>query len=161
VAGAAIPCDGTGQDGETQAGVSVSPRFSDNQDGTILDNLTGLIWLKDASCVAPGTWISAIHAATALASGACGLSDGSVAGDWRLPNVKELQSLLDYGQANPALPVDQPFDGYVRGDFWSSTSYPYGPGYAWWVRFDNGNVRYESKTAHCCYALPVRGGSEP
>ena len=38
-----IDCAGTGQDGEYQAGVSVDPRFTDNGDGTVTDNLTGLI----------------------------------------------------------------------------------------------------------------------
>jgi len=45
-----IDCVGTGQDGEYQGGVSVDPRFTDNGDGTVTDNLTGLIWLKDANC---------------------------------------------------------------------------------------------------------------
>ena len=41
--GYAIDCAGTGQDGEYQKGVSVSPRFTDNAEGTVKDNLTGLI----------------------------------------------------------------------------------------------------------------------
>ena len=49
--GVVIACDNTGQDGETQAGVAwPSPRFIDNRDGTVSDELTGLIWLKDANC---------------------------------------------------------------------------------------------------------------
>ena len=38
-----------------------------------------------------------------LKSGQCGLTDGSVAGNWRLPNVKELQSLIDFAYSKPAL----------------------------------------------------------
>ena len=49
--GAVVPCAGTGQDGEIKAGVAwPSPRFTDNSNGTVTDNLTGLIWLKNANC---------------------------------------------------------------------------------------------------------------
>ena len=49
--GIVIPCAGSGQDGELQKGVAwPNPRFTDNGDGTVTDNLTGLIWLKHASC---------------------------------------------------------------------------------------------------------------
>ncbi len=42
----------TGDDGDYQAGVPVpNPRFTDNGDGTVTDNLTGLTWLKNASCL--------------------------------------------------------------------------------------------------------------
>ena len=47
-----IPCAGTGQDGEIQAGVAwPNPRFTDNGNGTVTDNLTGLMWTKDANPV--------------------------------------------------------------------------------------------------------------
>ena len=45
-AGDPIDCAGTGQDGEHQAGISLRPRFTDHGDGTVTDNLTGLIWMK-------------------------------------------------------------------------------------------------------------------
>ena len=48
--GVSRPCTGTGEDGEHQKGVAwPNPRFTDNGDGTVTDNLTGLIWLKDAN----------------------------------------------------------------------------------------------------------------
>ncbi len=63
-----IPCAGTGQDGEFQKGaVSPVPRFTDNLNGTITDNLTGLIWLKDANCFGPLEWRTAIDRANGLA----------------------------------------------------------------------------------------------
>jgi hypothetical protein len=66
-----ILCDGTGQDGDLQAGVPFrSPRFTDRRNGTVRDNLTGLIWLKQAGCF-PGdgnglTWEGALQAANTL-----------------------------------------------------------------------------------------------
>lgn len=71
-------------------------------DGTIRDNETGLIWLKDASCSALlGTnpegradWDTANSAAADLADGTCGLTDGSEAGDWRLPAKEEWEGYM-------------------------------------------------------------------
>ena len=48
--GNVIPCPGTGQDGEIQAGVAwPSPRFNDNGNGTVTDKLTGLMWTQNAN----------------------------------------------------------------------------------------------------------------
>jgi hypothetical protein len=122
-----ISCVGTGQDGATQAGVSwPTPRFTDNNNGRVTDNLTGLIWLKDAWCLPPQTFTAAITTIKALHSGQCGLTDNSVAGNWGLPNVHELESLLDLGQVNPTLPSGNPFR--AGGYYWASTTdsgYPY------------------------------------
>jgi len=93
-----------GDDAALQAGVPFpTPRFTDQRNGTVKDNLTGLLWLKNAACLGPLLWKPAIAAANQLASGQCDLADGSVAGDWRLPNVRELLSLLDYGFFNPTV----------------------------------------------------------
>ena len=56
------------------------------------------------------SWTDAISDCHGLADGSCGLTDGSSAGDWRFPNRKELESLLDLSQYNPALPSGHPFD---------------------------------------------------
>ncbi len=61
--GTAISCSGTGQDGEYQKGIPYpDPRFIDNGDGTVTDNLTDLIWLKNANCFGPGSvsWSEAL-----------------------------------------------------------------------------------------------------
>jgi hypothetical protein len=138
--GVEISCAGTGQDGEYQAGVAwPSPRFTDNGDGTVTDNLTGLIWLKDANCFRGKAWDGALAAANNLSEGQCGLSDGSSAGDWRLPNRKELFSLIGYTQGNPVLPPGHPFNN-VSGGYASST--PYG-GYLY-------RVVYIGTDGHIC-----------
>ena len=65
-AGTVITCAGTGQDGDKQAGVAwPSPRFIDNYDGTVADNMTGLVWLKTPTVSANWTgrvlWQRPIH----------------------------------------------------------------------------------------------------
>ena len=105
-AGINIACFGTGQDGDLQKGVVWPPGgtlFNDNGDGTITHNLTGLIWLKDANFFGLRDWSQALGDSNILADGTAGLTDGSQAGDWRLPNRDELRSLIDYGDADNAV----------------------------------------------------------
>jgi hypothetical protein len=125
--GTPIGCSGTRQDGDLRRGVSVAPRFKDNLDGTVRDNLTGLVWLQQADCFGTQNWSSALGLATTLASGACGLQDGSAAGDWRLPNVNELRSLVVFGRptndGQPPIADGHPFLGFpFNGAYWTSTT---------------------------------------
>lgn len=155
----------TGDDGDLQKGVSVSGRFKDNGNGTVTDGLTGLIWLKNGQCTqffsgdTTGLnyrpWADAIDAANQLASGYCGLLDGSKAGDWRLPNRKELDSLLDLGRAYPALPAGCPLTNF--GSFWSSTTNVASTGRAWLVDLQSGDVFNDPKS-DTYYVRAVRGG---
>ena len=150
-----------GDDGALQKGVaSPTPRFTDNNNGTITDNLTGLIWLKDASCLVVQNWANALAAANALAHGnvACGLSDGSVAGEWRLPNRNELESLLDLGTFNPALPASHPFLNVGLSTYWSSTTLAGGTILAWIVDLSIGGVNLTAKY-NVNLVTAVRGGS--
>ncbi len=111
-------------DGALQKGVAwPSPRFTDNSNGTVTDNLTGLIWLKNANFKAGSrTWAQALSDCATLNSGEGGLTDGAVEGDWRLPNLRELQSLIDHGRSNPAIPSGHPFTGVQSASYWSSST---------------------------------------
>jgi len=165
-AGNEIFCAGTGQDGDIRPGVAwPSPRFVDNANGTVTDMLTGLVWLRNANCFAT-TWMQALGDANTLASGSCGLTDGSVAGDWRLPSVNELQSLVDYEYDWPALSnaagtghwnSGDAFSGVQPNKYWSASSCAFGPWYAWFVDLSNGEVKHLNKT-FSFYVWPVRGG---
>ena len=109
-----------GDDGVFQKGVVLpTPRFTDNGNGTITDNLTGLIWLKNANCIAssyPGfdqtglagdgavTWYQALDFVAGINAGTYDCGDTSNGGthqaDWRLPNIRELLSLGNYAFFN-------------------------------------------------------------
>ncbi len=169
-------CAGTGQDGEYQMGIdpAIAPtnysatgayntpawtgeRFTDNGDGTVTDNLTTLVWLKNANCWGAQTWANALSNSNGLASGSCGLSDDSSAGDWRLPNINELHSLIDLTQSSPALPSGHPFSGVQVDNYWSSTTFTVETIGAWIVVLDNGIVGAAYKEG-AMYVWPVRGG---
>ncbi|MEO5376692.1 MAG: DUF1566 domain-containing protein [Magnetococcus sp. DMHC-6] len=148
----------TGDDGDLQKGVAwPDPRFTDNGDGTVKDNLTGLIWLKNANCFGSKSWTNALSSTNGLASGSCGLTDGSVAGNWRLPSKKELMSIIDVQRTSPALPLGYPFSSVQTNHYWSSTTYAYSTSNAWFVYLRYGVVSYDDKTTSN-YVWPVRGG---
>ena len=111
-----IPCVFKRPYAERIAG-SAAPdsRFTDNRDGTVTDNMTNLVWLKHTNCFGIQDWQRAVLAAKSLEEGDCGpdpdlvLSDGSSAGDWRLPTMKELCTLIDFSNREPALPTGHMF----------------------------------------------------
>jgi hypothetical protein len=157
--GAQIACAGTGQDGDLQAGAPRS--YTDNGDGTITDNVTGLMWEK---LVADG---SSIHAVGRLFTWAgafaqiATLNAMNFAGhnDWRLPNVNELQSLIDYGRLQPSIdPVfnDPAADSFTAFNlnvtsvgapaYWTSTTPPLAPLFALAVEFTNGAIFFNNSS---------------
>jgi hypothetical protein len=147
-----------GDDGDLQKGVAwPNPRFTDNLDGTVTDNLTGLIWLKNANCFGEKSWDQALSDSNGLADGQCGLSDGSNTGDWRLPNHKELFSLVDADNWTPALPSGHPFTNVQSLTYWSSTTFAVSTYMAWCMYMDVGYVGYNGKS-NDDYVWPVRGG---
>lgn len=90
--------DEVGGDAPEELAAAGQERFVDNGDGTVTDHNTNLIWLQDAGCEElKGSLSEAKSKAAALASGACGLTDGSKAGDWRLPTAKEFCSFWPRG----------------------------------------------------------------
>ncbi len=148
-----------GDDGDLQKGVAwPDPRFTDNGDGTVTDNLTGLIWLQNANCFGERVWSTALTDCNTLQSGECGLTDGSIVGDWRLPNRKELLSLIDLGNFAPALPIGHPFNDPQSTYYWSSTLRADDSPIAWRVSMLYGFVTYSDMIpAH--YVWPVRDGN--
>lgn len=158
IEGETISCEGTGQDGEYQAGVpSPEPRFTDNKNGTVTDNLTGLIWLKNANIFGEVMRDEAIEKARSIESGSCDLSDGSKAGDWRLPNVNELESLLQFDNpSGPAVASPNPFTNLQVANYWSSTSVAAFPELGWYVAMAVGPPVFDLKINRM-RMWPVRG----
>jgi hypothetical protein len=167
-----IACSGTGQDGEIQAGGALA--YADNGDGTISDLNTHLIWEKKSWDGSIHDWSNQLSWADAFSvfigrlntppcfAGHC---------DWRLPNLKELQSIVDYQNTFPA--VSTTFNtncaagcsamtcsctqSSLHSYYWSSTSYAGTASNAWVVGFDFGPVLIGFKTA-TYYVRAVRGG---
>ena len=169
--GQTIPSN-TRDDGWLKKGVAwPTPRFTDNNNGTVTDNLTGLIWTKNANMFGTLKWEvgmtpTACAACNTLNSPEHGLTDGSVEGNWRLPNRKELESLVSCGFYGPALPntlgtgtwtEGNPFQGVQSSNYWSSSTYKQNPGYAWSVDFYDGFAGYSNKDYNL-YVWCVRGG---
>ena len=159
-AGTQIPCAGTGQDGEVQMGMPwPSPRFHDHGNGTITDNLTGLMWTKNATNL-PGsgmTWDQALDYCNNLIQ--------SGYSDWRLPNVNELESLINDDQPLYITWLNnQGFTNVQDFYYWSATTYAHNPNYAWIVGmgyFISGLefcVNKSGSYGYYFYAWPVRGG---
>jgi len=89
-----------------------------------------LIWLKDANCFGEQDWETAMQSADNLASGQCGLNDGSTTGMWRLPTIEEWEAMVDETY-QPALSNTAGIDKWTEGDafsdvqsdfYWSSSS---------------------------------------
>ncbi len=145
----------TGDDGDLEKGVAwPDPRFTDNGNWTVTDNMTGLMWVKAPHYLSENsggkTWNNAIDFCNGL----------SFAGhsDWRLPNVRELQSLIDYGRILPALPYGHPFTDDPSFHYWSSSTHAGLSGYAWAVGLSHGDVDYVNKTTFQFHVWPVRAG---
>lgn len=152
-------------DGELEKGVAWPyPRFTDHGDGTLTDNLTGFVWLKNADCFGQRTWSLALSDVWALSSGDCGLQDGSNAFDWRVPNRFELESLLALEYNSPTLCDMHGDEQWIDGDrfnnvrsnaYWSSTTVGNSPAYAFTVSFHSGFVSGHPKTNEY-FVWPVR-----
>lgn len=120
-----------GDDGDYQSGASVAgERYLDNADGTFTDALTGLVWLGIRDCIVKRDWLGSLEYANTFASNsdACAaLNDDSVAGDWRLPNVKELFSLVDITADTalfpPQISTSGDFNFVPFDEYWTSSSF--------------------------------------
>lgn len=215
-------------DGHYQAGKTVLYRFINNMDGTVTDNVTGLMWVQQPELIIPGPSVissNQIQAARGpygngqsysigdLVSGAglfyvcvfshlsngktiiddlsnfpdswrqtvwtnsainlttpasmswktaianCEPLDYAGSTDWRLPNIEELQSIVDYG-VYPPQAIDGTIFLHTYGPYWSSTTNASNAGSAWYVDFGNGTASNIDKQTSfvLIYVRPVRGG---
>lgn len=173
--GIEIPCDGTGHDGDIQAGADLS--YTDTG-LTIIDNNTKLEWMKqddnNGDCGSyPGyldkdcgfSWDEAFAFVAELNTQPC-FADHC---DWRVPNQKELQSIVNYENLNPAVSAE--FDtecvvgcvvevcsctAVVNG-YWSSTSFVESRILAWGILYDWG-FEFVGNKSFGLHVRAVRGG---
>lgn len=181
---AQVPATGEtgGGAGATNGVAWPSPRFVAGSGATadcITDKLTGLMWPKngiigfeatngDGPIAQPDyanttatlnsiTWTQALTAVANMNTATtklCGYSD------WRLPNKIELNSMVNYGAANPATWLNLPAQGFsnVRTNvYWSSSTTAYDTNNTWVVNFGNGYVNAYDKNDDN-HVWPVRGG---
>jgi hypothetical protein len=163
----------TGDDGGYGNGASGSNRFTDNGDLTITDNLTGLMWSKNANATGVMSWYDAIDYTNSLYLGGesceveCGAINPLCIGDWRLPNIRELSSLIDYSTVNPALPLNHPFINVrLSGEtirYWTSTTTMPSNGYtgfAWSLEFGAGTTSQHNDKVLLRYVWAVRSDNK-
>lgn len=159
-----IPCAGTGQDGE----FSIHPMsFTDNKDGTVTDNVTGLMWQQDDN--GQHNWYAAagVQDNTYNVSGTdvCGQLSLTGHNDWRLPRLSELTGIVHYGMTGPA--IDTAYfpntDNTLGALYWSydRASYLNFTTSGWVVNFYFGNVGINTLTNNGASVKCVRGALPP
>lgn len=145
-------CPGAGQ--SVRAGPSDAARFVATGPW-VHDAVTGLTWLATAD------WAGGRRAwDEALASVAdCNRQRIGGFDDWRLPNIRELESLVDLGAHDPALSPGHPF-ACVREGYWSSTTSVYEARYAWVLYSMDGGMGVGFKPQADFHVWPVRSDHE-
>jgi hypothetical protein len=119
--------------------IATAPRFTARPDGTVADATTGLTWQK--SITSGRTWAEAKTTCAALPG-------------WRLPDMKELQTIIDEHRSDPAVDPalfpDTPDEG-----FWAATPLAGTTDAAWFVSFAAG-IAYNSRVDHLYNVRCVR-----
>jgi hypothetical protein len=150
--------DMPGDDGSLMLGAPLSgPRFTNLGDGTVLDCVTGRMWVADPRALGPpfyiGGEIQAMHWEDAIT--ACNNLVYAGHDDWKLPNIKELGSLF-YIMLN-GYQINTDFFTIYDWYYWSSTSYVENPIAAWVKEFVYGLNYSMNKEAYEFLVLPCRG----
>ena len=154
-------------------------KYTDNGNGTITDNGTGLMWATDGNLI--NTWDAAHnpdfdqdgtfgdgqvtwqHALDFIAAMNAGTYTNFGYTDWRLPNVKELQSIINYGNWSPAIGestvggsgTGAPFTR-TQNFYFSSTTYASATTGVWYVAFGYGGIGDDGDKTDNFYVRPVR-----
>lgn len=150
--GRVVPCRGSGQDAAFAVGMAwPQPRF-ESHDDEVVDRLTGLVWCRNANLAEfPLSWQEALDFVAAMNG-----EQRFGRRDWRLPNRRELRSLLSLQNKLPALPERHPFLDVFNGWYWTATTAAISPAHAWYLALDGGRMFYGGKD-QSFMLWPVRG----
>jgi hypothetical protein len=126
--------------------------FTDNGDGTVTHQKTGLTWMR---CSLGQTWTGTTCSGTAqtytYATAKKQTANFAGYSDWRLPNIAELQTIVERDNYYPAINTEL-FPNTPDDAFWSSSPYVGNANVAWYVNFGGGFVSYGYRGN----AFPVR-----
>jgi len=138
----------TGEEGESY---TADTRFTDMEDGTVRDNDTGLIWLKDANAFGTMNWYDAMETVANLSDGEHGLTDGSFDGDWRLPTKEEWEGFIDRSYYRPPLCNTEGNGQWSEGDPFIGVQifYP-DPKTPTWCNFYWSSTQYNDDFVNAC-----------
>ena len=151
----------TGTDGILQKGVAwPTPRFAvDTTGNCIIDKLTGLMWVRNLNSVNGGNGLRWTNALSTAESGTwCGYTD------WRIPNINELRSLINYGESSTSVWLNTPissggggFTNVNSGVYWTSSLYT-NSSIIRVIDLLNGSISSVVSTSASTLLFPVRGG---
>jgi hypothetical protein len=110
---------------------------------SVCDNASGLVWER-APVGAVRTFADATAYCSAKGTG------------WRVPDIKDFFTVVDYANANPPLPSGHPFDIPVNGEYWSRTPKVTSPDEVWTFVLDFGRTFFGSKSGTTDYVWCVR-----
>jgi len=120
-------------------------RFVNNNDDTITDITTGLMWIQQD--IDERTWEYALNQVNTLY-----VADYY---DWRMPTREELRSIVDYTKSTSVVSDD--FSDMTNANYWTSTAYQ--DNHVWCIDFDNGNDNYQP-SGNTYRSMAVRGGQD-
>ncbi|MBF0121610.1 MAG: DUF1566 domain-containing protein [Desulfobacterales bacterium] len=123
-------------------------RFIDNGDGTVTDNKTGMMWQLNPPNTR-FTWQEALNYAENL----------ELAGynDWRMPNIVELESLVDTTKNSPATSSGIALQSFYY--YWTSTTSAYASSSAWYIDFTSGRTDFGQSKISKIFVVAVRLGN--
>lgn len=158
----------SGDDGTYQAGVAPpSTRFVNNGDGTVTDNMTGLMWVQNANAIGTVhtdfdsdgavTWANALSFVSAFNDGTYDCDVTTTYSDWRLPTLNELETLVNYGQDETYTWLnDQGFSNVESHNYLSGTTRAFDTTYSWGININQSSSTLCLKSLEGYYVWPVR-----
>ena len=142
--------------------------YTDHGDGTVTDSRTGLMWKQCAEGLSGGTCQTGSFQTFTWANALAHVEGSTFAShtDWRLPNVKELSSLVEECRVSPAINTNR-FPNTPSSNFWSGSpsvllpdTQPDISDHAWYVRFDNGGASFYPRSIDFGGVRLVRSGQK-